>query len=75
MTDPTKKLGEYEDVSKVDKYDMPEDEYAKRTDSVRLACAHLVLMAVHWLFLYVTGTCLVASQICNCVPLVCLEKL
>jgi len=35
VTDPSKKLGEYEDVSKVEKYDMPEDEYAKRTDSVR----------------------------------------
>lgn len=35
MTDPSKKLGEYEDVSKVEKFEISEDEYSKRTDSVR----------------------------------------
>ncbi|KAK3093722.1 hypothetical protein FSP39_019259 [Pinctada imbricata] len=35
VVDHTVKLGEYEDVSKVQKYEMSEDEYAKKRDSVR----------------------------------------
>ena len=35
VTDPSKRLGEFEDVSKVEKYVLPEEEYSKRTDSVR----------------------------------------
>lgn len=33
--DPTKKAGEFEDVSAVEKYEMTTEDYAKRTDSVR----------------------------------------
>lgn len=33
--DPTKKAGEFEDVSAVEKYEMATEDYAKRTDSVR----------------------------------------
>ncbi|ESP03096.1 hypothetical protein LOTGIDRAFT_157061, partial [Lottia gigantea] len=35
VEDKTIQLGEFEDVSKVEKYEMNEDEYEKRTDSVR----------------------------------------
>ena len=35
VVDPTIKLGEFEDVSKVEKFEMKEDDYAKRADSVR----------------------------------------
>lgn len=33
--DPTKKVGQFEDLSAVEKYEMDTEEYAKRTDSVR----------------------------------------
>lgn len=35
VIDPSVKLGEFEDLSKVEKYEMKDDDYAKRTDSVR----------------------------------------
>lgn len=35
VVDSTIKLGEFEDLSKVEKFEMKEDDYAKRTDSVR----------------------------------------
>lgn len=31
VIDPSVKLGEFEDLSKVEKYEMKEDDYAKRT--------------------------------------------
>eukprot|EP00160_Parvularia_atlantis_P006170 Unigene15365_Nuclearia_a/m.45940 Unigene15365_Nuclearia_a/g.45940 ORF Unigene15365_Nuclearia_a/g.45940 Unigene15365_Nuclearia_a/m.45940 type:complete len:228 (+) Unigene15365_Nuclearia_a:86-769(+) len=34
-SNPTRRVGEFSDVSAVPKYEMPEDEYAKRSDSVR----------------------------------------
>lgn len=35
VNDPNAKLGEFEDVSKVEKFEISADEYAKRADSVR----------------------------------------
>ncbi|KAG0715451.1 Tubulin-folding cofactor B [Chionoecetes opilio] len=35
VTDTTRKLGEFEDLSQVEKYELPEEEYNKRGDSVR----------------------------------------
>ncbi|XP_045109730.1 tubulin-folding cofactor B-like [Portunus trituberculatus] len=35
VTDKTRKLGEFDDTSNVEKYELPEDEYNKRNDSVR----------------------------------------
>ncbi|XP_042242727.1 tubulin-folding cofactor B-like [Homarus americanus] len=35
VTDNSKKMGEFEDLSKVEKYELSEEEYSKRNDSVR----------------------------------------
>ncbi|KAL5009224.1 hypothetical protein ScPMuIL_014805 [Solemya velum] len=35
VTDPTIKIGEFEDVSRVEKFEISAEEYSKRTDSVR----------------------------------------
>ncbi|KAK8741564.1 hypothetical protein OTU49_002269, partial [Cherax quadricarinatus] len=35
VTDNSKKMGEFEDVSKVEKYELSEEEYSKRNESVR----------------------------------------
>ena len=35
VSDPSKKAGEFEDVSKVEKYEISDDAYAKRGDTVR----------------------------------------
>lgn len=35
VTDNNKKVGEFEDVSKVEKFELSEDDYSKRNDSVR----------------------------------------
>jgi len=35
VTDNNKKIGEFEDVSKVEKFELSEDDYGKRNDSVR----------------------------------------
>ena len=44
VVDKSGKVGEFEDVSKVEKYEMAEDEYAKRTGKCLLLNFHGLLM-------------------------------